>query len=201
MKALRIAPALVAGLLLAACATQRPAPGALSHLPEQYSVAGRVAVNAAGKGYNARFSWTHQAALDTVDVSNPLGQVVARLELAPDGARFFDSDGKRKEAGDVEALSEKELGWRLPAEGLRYWLLGLADPRRPSQWRQETGAQVLEQDDWQIRYPIKAGQAETGRTAPNALTLIRPDLEVRIALYDWELATPAATPSNNPASH
>lgn len=195
MRKLHLGLALAGSLLLAACATQRPAPGALSQLPEQYSVAGRVAVNAAGKGYNARFSWTHLPALDTVDVSNPLGQVVARLELAPDGARFFDSDGKRKDAGDVESLSEKALGWRLPAEGLRYWLLGLPDPRRPSQWRQEANARVLEQDDWQIRYPVDASRADASHTAPSLLTLSRPDLEVRIALYDWQLAEPAGTPA------
>ncbi|GAB3259383.1 outer membrane lipoprotein LolB [Chitinimonas naiadis] len=179
----RLSCLLLAGsLLLAACATQQPAPGAPAQLPDQYSVSGRVAVNAAGKGYNARFNWAHQDRLDTVDVSNPLGQVVARLELAPDGARFFDSDGKRKEADDIEALSEQELGWRLPAAGLRYWLLGLADPQRPAHWRNEADARILEQDNWQIRYPL-----DLGKLAPNRLTLSRPDLEVRIALYDWQL--------------
>ncbi|QDQ26437.1 outer membrane lipoprotein LolB [Chitinimonas arctica] len=174
----------LAGLLLASCATQRPAPAALSQLPAQYHVSGRVAVNAAGKGYNARFSWSHASTLDTVDISNPLGQVLARLELDGDDARFFDGSGKLRAADDIEALSERELGWRLPASGLRFWLLGLADPGRPAIWTKLSDANQLEQDGWTIRYPL-----ETAGTAPTRLTLSRPDLEVRIALYDWQLAS------------
>ncbi|WP_374538781.1 lipoprotein insertase outer membrane protein LolB [Chitinimonas taiwanensis] len=175
---------LLLSLGLASCATYQPAPAALSSLPEQYSVSGRVAVNAAGKGYNARFSWSHDQRDDRVDISNPLGQIVARLEMRPDGAVFHDKDGKAHAAEDVETLSERELGWRLPADGLRYWLLGLADPARPARWEAEADARVLWQDGWRIQYP----PASAG--APDKLFLRRADLEVRIALYDWQLSKP-----------
>ncbi|MGQ5524563.1 lipoprotein insertase outer membrane protein LolB [Chitinimonas sp. PSY-7] len=170
-------------LLVAGCASYKPAPAAPSALPNQYSVSGKVAVNAAGKGYNARFSWSHHNQQDRVDISNPLGQVVARLEMMPDGARFFDTDGRLHLADDIESLSERELGWRLPAAGLRYWLLGLADPERAASWQEEDGARVLLQDGWRIQYPA----ASVG--APDKLSLKRNDLEVRIALYDWQLAS------------
>ncbi|MFC4160261.1 lipoprotein insertase outer membrane protein LolB [Chitinimonas lacunae] len=171
-----------AALWLAACATlERPAPPPPSALPERYAVSGRIAVKAQGKGYSAHFGWRHDSTRDTVDVRNPLGQVVARLELGPDGARWTDADGLVRDADDIESLTERELGWRLPARGLRFWLLGLADPERPSQWGEDNGNRLLEQDGWRISFP------PANSAAPNRLTLARPDLEVRIALYDWQL--------------
>lgn len=184
MQPTRFLAAAVAALLLAACATPTLAPPAPSGLPGQYSVSGRIGVNAAGKGYSASFSWAHVQEVDRVDVSNPLGQVVARLELEPCGARYYDSAGKARSADDIETLSERELGWRLPAYGLRYWLLGLADPSRPAQWRRELDERILEQDGWSIRFR----GAEDG--APDRLTLSRPDLEVRIMLSDWQFDPP-----------
>ncbi|WP_158228895.1 lipoprotein insertase outer membrane protein LolB [Chitinimonas sp. BJB300] len=179
----RTIAAIAALFLMSACASYKPAPAAPSSLPSQYSVSGRVAVNAAGKGYNARFNWAHQDQQDRVDISNPLGQVVARLEMAPEGARFFDTDGQLHVADDIESLSERELGWRLPAAGLRYWLLGLADPTHAASWQEEGGARILLQDGWRIQYPVV-----TNAGAPDKLSLKRNDLEVRIALYDWQLA-------------
>jgi outer membrane lipoprotein LolB len=176
----------LAGLLLAACATQHLAPAAFQSLPALYTVSGRVAVNAAGKGYNVRFGWTHEGMNDRVDISNPLGQTVARIELQADGARYFDADGKLHDADDVETLSERQLGWRLPAVGLRYWLLGMSDPSRPSTWTDTAEARELDQDGWRIQFPLPT----TG--APSKLVLTRPDLKVSIALYDWQL--PHATP-------
>jgi outer membrane lipoprotein LolB len=172
-----------AAALLAACATVPvTAPLAQLSLPDQYGVSGRVAVRASGKGYPAaRFDWQHQSGFDRVDISNPLGQIVARLELSATAARYIDSRGEAHEADDIETLTERELGWRLPADGLRFWLLGLAEPDHPAQWANDSEGRTLNQDGWQIRYA-----AEPSRT-PTALTLVRPDLEIRIVLSDWQL--------------
>lgn len=172
---------LALSLFLAACATQGPAPGAVQQLPDNYAVNGRVAVKANQRGYSANFLWRHSLQRDAVDVSNPLGQVLARLELDADGARFFDADGKQEMADDAESLAEARLGWRLPVLGMRYWLLGLADPQRPSAWTAGESGRILQQDGWLISYP------EHGASAPQRLTLSRPDLEVRIALYGWQI--------------
>lgn len=177
-----IGAALAALLLLVGCATPQPAPSAVRQLPDHYLVSGRVAVNAKGKGYNARFAWRHDLNQDAIDVSNPLGQTMARLALSGANARFYDSKGELRAEDDVESLSERELGWRLPALGLRYWVLGLADPARPASWLDTPAERQLNQDGWVIRYA-----AGNPNDAPSQLTLSRPDLEVRIALYDWQL--------------
>lgn len=186
-----LAPAgLLCGVwLLSACASQGPVPGTVSILPDTYSVTGRVAVNADGRGYSASFTWQHHHESDRVDVSNPLGQILARLELAPGVARLVDADGVLQESDDIEGLAESRLGWRLPVRGMRYWLLGLADPTRFSAASQdEAQRRVLQQDGWQITYTADDGKA------PTRMVLQRPDLEVRVALYEWQLSAEARNP-------
>jgi outer membrane lipoprotein LolB len=101
--------------------------------------------------------------------------------MQADSARYYDADGKVHDAGDVETLSERQFGWRLPAAGLRYWLLGLADPARAASWTSEPDARQLAQDGWLIRFPLPFDGA------PSRLELSRPDLKVTIALYEWQL--------------
>lgn len=181
---------LVGGVLLCitACATQQPSPARLEQLPAYYTVNGRIAVQAQGRGYSAQFAWTHQGGRDDIDISNPLGQVVAQLKLTPQGATFFDSDAVPQAADDIETLTAARLGWRLPVAGMRHWLLGLAEPTRHAAWQPSEIGPVLEQDGWRIQFEQHDGRA------PSRMTLRRPDLEVRIALYDWQFSPTAGTP-------
>jgi len=172
--------------LLAACAAQRPQPNAFEHIPDHYVVSGRFSVkDAKGTGYSASFDWNHQGSHDQLDITNMLGQTMARIELDPAGAHYFGSDGKARSADDIAALTDRELGWQLPAEGLRYWLLGLADPARDAQWGSSDTGPTLEQDGWHIQFDA------TPPAAPKAINLTRPEVRVRILVSDWQLSDAA----------
>lgn len=182
---------LILSAALAGCAVAPPA--SLHALPEHYAVDGRVSVHKAGQpAFPTNFSWAHAGSDDRIDVANSFGQIQARLEMGPERAAYYDANGKEYLASDIEVLSERELGWRLPARGLRFWLLGLADPATPARWEETPEGRVLYQDGWQINF---SGLAK-GQT-PNRMVLSRPGLEVRIALYNWQLGaqSPAATPA------
>jgi outer membrane lipoprotein LolB len=171
----------MAVLALAGCATPVPRLSSPPALPERYAVSGRVGVNADGKGYSAAFAWQHTAQQDRVTLSNPLGQTLAVLALGPEGASLDDGKSPPRVAADAESLTEQILGWRLPVRGLRYWLLGLADPSTPARWREEDGERLLEQDGWRIRLTQTPGQL------PERLRLERPALDVKLVLRDWQL--------------
>ncbi|WP_269531285.1 lipoprotein insertase outer membrane protein LolB [Chitinimonas sp. BJYL2] len=182
MSRIGLAGLLAGALLLAGCASPPPPPAAITQLPDRYAVSGKVGVNAAGKGYSARFRWEHTPDQDTVEISNPLGQIQARLTLSGSEIRFYDGNGQLRTEGDIETVSERELGWRLPASHLRYWLLGMATPEIGATWHQDAEARVLTQAGWQVRYP-----AWVAGTTPQRIHLGQTDLDVRIALYDWNL--------------
>ena len=172
--------------LLAACATQRPRPNAFEHIPDHYAISGRFSVkDIKGSGYSASFGWMHEGAHDQLDITNMLGQTLARVELDAAGVHYFGADGKAKSAEDIAQLTDRELGWQLPAEGLRYWLLGLADPARSAQWGSGETGPTLEQDGWHIQFDAAPP------AAPKAIILARPEVRVRILVSEWQLSDPA----------
>ncbi|MDK2126333.1 outer membrane lipoprotein LolB [Parachitinimonas caeni] len=157
-------------------------------MPERFEVDGRIAAKVDGEGYQANFVWRHLQDGDAIDVQSPLGLTLGRMELQGSTARFFDRHGALRADGDMERLTARELGWPLPAAGLRYWLLGLADPDSPSSWSENSEGRLLSQYGWQVEFTGAQNEA------PSRLILRREGLEVRIALHDWRIDTPSIKP-------
>ncbi|MEZ5583144.1 MAG: outer membrane lipoprotein LolB [Candidatus Competibacteraceae bacterium] len=65
------------------------------------------------------------------------------------------ADGQIHSAPDPEQLLADTVGMRIPLDGLRYWVLGVSDPTRPSQPMGDERGRLtrLEQDGWVIEYP------------------------------------------------
>ncbi|WP_338846862.1 lipoprotein insertase outer membrane protein LolB [Massilia sp. W12] len=102
----------------------------------------------------ANFTWRQQAQELQILLSNPLGQGMAQVSVTAGGAQFTDMQGAQHVAADVDALSEKLLGWPLPVAGLRDWLRGcgrLADGNL-FQAHPQGADSFYSADGWRIRY-------------------------------------------------
>jgi outer membrane lipoprotein LolB len=86
----------------------------------------------------------------------------------------------------VVAQLQDKLGFELPLDNLRYWLLGIPDPNSPFELtrNEQDRARVLTQADWSIAYDryVPSG----GDVLPSRLVLSRADVRVRIAVDHWE---------------
>jgi outer membrane lipoprotein LolB len=86
----------------------------------------------------------------------------------------------------VLAQLQERLGFELPVDHLRFWLLGVPDPSAPVELkRNDQGrASQLTQDDWTIDYdrymPVD------GDVLPAHLVLSRAGVRVRIVVDRWE---------------
>lgn len=146
-----------AAVLLAGCASLAPGPGVgggEEAFGGRFSVRYVEAGSQAEKGLQGNFRWHEAPGRTTIDLSSPLGNIIARIQVSPAGAVLETASGERREAADVDALTQEGLGWRLPVAGLRYWLRG--EPAPGSTPAIERGAggrpKTLEQDGWRIEY-------------------------------------------------
>jgi outer membrane lipoprotein LolB len=181
---------LLAASLLGACAPsalQRPQSATLPPVQDAFEAAGRLSARHGADALAANFEWRHTAESDELELSSPLGQIVAMLTGDRTGTRLRTSDGRVLAADSWMKLTGEGLGWPLPVDGLEYWIQGAA--RADAPFTAEPDAQgrvaVLRQDGWTIVY--QAYSRTSGDVwRPTRMTATYPDVEIRLAIDRWE---------------
>ncbi|WP_350494995.1 outer membrane lipoprotein LolB [Neopusillimonas aromaticivorans] len=85
-----------------------------------------------------------------LDLANPLGSTLARVEVFPDRAVLARSDGSTQEAATADALIAQVVGAAIPVSGLRSWLKGDINPALTSGVQQDNGSTRFVQDGWSV---------------------------------------------------
>jgi len=147
---------LVCGLacLLAACATPQRIAGGTAHA---FDRVGRFALSATGYGAPAQavqggFAWNDDGRTLRLDLSNPLGNILARVEVRPGVSVLTRADGTQQRAADPDGLVEQVLGSAIPVAGLRDWLRGATGARPVTDLRKNEAGHIggFEQNGWHV---------------------------------------------------
>ncbi len=143
---------------------------------------GRAAVVYGTQGWQAALHWRQSGMFAAVNLSGPFGMGALELKQGPDG---LSMNGAPPSDAVMAQLQDK-LGFVLPFDNLRFWLLGIANPAAAyalSRNEQER-AKTLNQAGWNIVYdrymPVQ------GDLLPARLILSREDVRVRIIIDHWE---------------
>lgn len=190
MRRLRLIVLLAAGAALAACMSTRtalvPVPWERRLLELQHAstwqLDGRAAVAVGTQGWQASLNWHQHGADAEVHLAGPLGVGALVLKKTPDGVSMNGAPP----SDAVLAQLQERLGFEMPLEDLRYWLVGLPNPNTASalQRNDQDRAQQLMQDGWTVDYdrymPVK------GDLLPARLVMSREGVRVRIAVDHWD---------------
>jgi len=174
-------------LLLAGCAAVERRPHAAVPVGDAFYLAGRVSVKYGSEAASGKISWQHDAAGDDLLISDPFGQGVARIVRRDALVRLTDSNQKVYQAGDVEALTEQVLGWRLPLAGLPDWVRGRAAAGVTALTRLDDGQRLAElrQSGWLVEFL----DYNPANGLPARLRLSREGVEIRLAIDEWRSAS------------
>ena len=158
--------------ILAACTpalTERPQAKSPIVVRPAFELTGRLSARHGNDALAAGFHWTHERGRDELDLSNPLGQTIARLSGDAAGVRLQSSEGRIETASD----------WA-------FWIQGV--PREGAPATVEAGTDgmpvSLRQDGWNVGYQAFERGAD-GVSRPKRLTLEYPEVELRIAVDAW----------------
>jgi len=174
-------------LAVASCATQRPetrlaAPGVA--IP--FDLNGRVLVIYGGRAFSSGVRWRHAAQRDEIWLLSPVGQTLAFIASGAEGATLTSADHKEYQAGSVEDLTRRALGWELPLGPLRYWVLGeTAEGSAPDAARRDDLRRLisLTQDGWRISYVNYPPDENDG--LPRRLELSSGAYQIRLVIDGW----------------
>ncbi|KVD88902.1 outer membrane lipoprotein LolB [Burkholderia sp. ABCPW 14] len=189
-----LAAAAAAAVALSGCTTQPKrapvtAPNALQ-TEQNRAYTGRFAVQYQDQLGNPRnvygnFDWQEQGTNVSLELRSPLGQTLAIVKSAPNGASLELPNRQPQYAPDVGELMQRALGFALPLDGLRYWLLPTPAPATPATTvrdpRDGTRIKEIRQDGWTIDYVAYADAPAAG---VKRINLVRqtPPLDIKLVL-------------------
>lgn len=148
----RVAALLVAGLLLAGCASLPPAPGsARADDAAAGPIAGRLALHVAAHGgepaqhHSSAFELYGDADAGGLTLTTPLGTTVAQARWQRGAVELATADGQRR-YDSLDALTRELFGQTLPVAALFDWLRGRPWSGAPS----EASGAGFDQLGWQV---------------------------------------------------
>jgi outer membrane lipoprotein LolB len=151
-------------VLVAGCAQVeiRPPQG-----PLDFDLAGRIAARYGQESFTGNVSWRHARGGDEMLISTPFGQGVARIVRQGEAVLLTTADGKEHRANDVEDLTERVLGFRVPVVPLADVVQGRASPD-------------LEFRGWKIEVQERDPQGRPAR-----LRASYQGIDLRLAVTQW----------------
>ena len=185
-------PLLACVALLAGCKTpQVLPPAALAPWNERaaalaqvrtWQLDGRAAAALGQQGWQASLDWRQSGEASELHLAGPLGIGALVLNLSPDGLALNGAPPGPAVAAQLEA----KLGFALPLENLRFWLLGIPNPNAPFELTRnaQDRAQHLSQAGWSVDYDQYRPQGSD--ELPARIVLSRADARVRIAVDRWQ---------------
>jgi len=142
---------------------------------------GRAAVAVGTQGWQASLNWQQSGDAADVHLSGPFGVGALVLKSTPEGISLNGAPP----SDAVLAQLQDRLGFDLPIDHLRFWLLGVPDPSGPFELKRndQDRALKLSQADWTIDYDRYMPAA--GDVLPAHMVLTREGVRVRIAVDHW----------------
>lgn len=97
------------------------------------------------------FQWEESPQQLQLDLNNPMGTVLARVLVTPQGAALQYPNGEVEYASSPDALVEQLLGYMIPVAGMRDWLRGQTGPTPHVDLQLEAGQpSYFQQDNWRV---------------------------------------------------
>jgi outer membrane lipoprotein LolB len=173
-------------LVLSGCAAMQPEPSARieTALSANWTVQGRIGIQADEQSLSGNFRWRHRMDTDDVLMTSPLGQGVARIERNAAGVTLEVPNQPARYAPDAESLTRETLGYALPLAGMAWWVQARPDPGRAFEATRDAAGRLarLKQDGWVIDY---LQYADDMPARPRKLVVAREGLEIRLVADSW----------------
>lgn len=151
----------------------------------QFVLAGRIAISDGKDGGSGRFEWEQQARSFSLQFNAAMGAQSWRLDSQPGQALLIEGNGAVRIADSAEALLLRELRWHLPADALRFWVLGMRAPGSESELQFSADGELglLRQSGWEVRY-LDFDRSQTP-SLPTRLYARSGEHQVRISVRSW----------------
>jgi outer membrane lipoprotein LolB len=150
-----------------------------------WTLQARLFVSDGKDGGTTNLTWTQDDDRYDFIVRYPITGKTIRLHGGPEGAELEGADGGTVRGASAEALMNKTLGWQVPLDNLRAWVLGAR--ARGSAGNLSFAADglpgKLEQDGWTVDY--RDFDRASSPPLPSKVFATKPPYVVKLANVSW----------------
>lgn len=153
-----------------------------------WDLVGRLSILNDHESYYLDLDWQQQDDVYRMDLSGPMGIGATRLSGNKSSVTMSSSSEQQVSASSPDSLLYEKTGYRVPIEGLFYWVRGIPDPstRSVPSFDEQGRLNELEQESWKIRFKgyTKVGMLDL----PEKIFIDGYHVKVRLVVDQWKLA-------------
>ncbi|MEH6442583.1 MAG: lipoprotein insertase outer membrane protein LolB [Oceanospirillaceae bacterium] len=152
----------------------------------EWDARAQVAIKANNNTQKAKMYWQQRNQQYDIAFSGPFGQSGPKLSGNQNSATLHIPKEAPLTGPNTSALLQERLGWQLPIQNAKYWILGIPSPTSESAvlLKNERLAS-LTQDGWNINYVNY--KAVGGNFLPSKIVISRGDLKLLLVIYKWDI--------------
>lgn len=162
---------------------------------QSWTVTGALAAkNQKQQGGQLRFAWVQRGDQYTIDLTAPLGGMIAQISGKPGAVTLQKANAPAVQGQTPEAVFVRELGWYFPVSDLQYWIRGLPANAKASANATTSSTpamtfdaynhlQSLKEQDWDITF--ERYTRVRGVDVPGKIILKHPTLLIRLVVTSW----------------
>lgn len=160
--------------------------GALAPL-DQWTLDGRVAINAGRDGYSGSLSWVQDGAALDFQFKGPFGFGGLRIWGGAESLTVKTHKGETFVVTDPERDFGERLGWSLPIRSMRYWMAGIPAPDSAFEAEVDRDGRplLLQQQGWTVTYDEY--QTVGALELPKRLTMERDTVRIKVVAERWQM--------------
>lgn len=146
---------------------------------------GRMAMQTADDAWSASMSWIQIGDLYEMELFGPLGGRRLLIEGGRDHVILTTAEGEKFAERSAQRLIERQTGWVMPVDSLRYWVQGMLAPGGSGEeiFDDRGQLQELRQSGWTVRY--RGYQDIDGIPMPRKVSLQSKLLKIKFSIRDW----------------
>ncbi len=148
-----------------------------------FTLHGRIAGGALGG--SGEIDWRQSGDHFVVRFSGALGVGALLIDGTPTNVVVQSKDGII-DTQDAESVLRDKLGWTVPLNDLRYWVLGIPDPATPAIVALDGMGRLsaLDQNDWHLDY-LEYIRSTPEVELPRKIALVQTGHKLRVVIDRW----------------
>lgn len=152
---------------------------------DSYQFNGKMSFSDGEDGGSGRISWENTKGLISTELKAPLGSKSWLIKEFDNNAELI-SNGVTTQAHSAQSLISNQLGWQVPWQQLKSWVVGKPHNMNQANIKWLTDGFEIIEDGWRIEYSrLKEEGDKPGQYLPYKMVARKAPYSIKLSVKQW----------------